>query len=82
MRTAHGNVERHARAQLGGDAGIEAENAALAPIGRKRNADAVAGALLEIFGVAGAIDHRLAGQMRCCAGLPDWIASIAACKPS
>src|SRR6266567_5186196 len=62
------DVECHARPQLGGDAGVEAEDAALAPVGREGNADAVAGALLEIFGIAGAIDHLLAGNMRRLAG--------------
>src|ERR1700704_3568009 len=49
----HGDVERHARPQFAGDAGIEAEDAALAPVGSKGNADAVAGALPEVVGIAG-----------------------------
>src|SRR5260370_11756908 len=64
----HRNVECHARPELGGDAGVEAEDATLAPVGCEGDADAVARAFLEVIGIAGAVDHLLAGDMRRLAG--------------
>src|SRR5258708_24485612 len=57
------NVECHARPQLGGDAGVEAEDDALAPVGREGDADAVARALPEVLSEAGTVNHLLAGDM-------------------
>src|SRR5258708_17647180 len=64
----HRKVECHARPELGGDTGVEAQNAALARVGRERDADVVARALLEVIGIAGAVDHLLASDMRRLAG--------------
>src|SRR5258706_14567741 len=58
------DVECHARPQLGGNAGVEADDAALAPVGSEGDADAVARALSEVVGKASAVDHLLASNVR------------------
>src|SRR6266567_2971539 len=55
----HRDVECHARPQLIGDAGVEAEDTTLAPVGCEGDADAVARAFLEVVSIAGAVDHSL-----------------------
>src|SRR5258708_14680582 len=57
------NVECHARPQLGGNAGVEAEDAALAPVGREGDADAVARPLPEVLSETGTVNHLLATDM-------------------
>ena len=61
-------MEGHARLQLGGDAAVQAENAAFAPVRREGDTDGVTGAFFEVFGESGAVDHLLAGQVRRFAG--------------
>src|SRR5262249_60942439 len=61
-------VKNHAGLQGNVDVMKQAKDVALTPIGRERDADAVAGPLAISFGEAVAIDHLLAGIMYVRAG--------------
>src|SRR5262249_38004681 len=61
-------VKNHAGLQGNVDVMKQAEDVALTPIGRERDADAIAGTLAISFGEAVAIDYLLAGIMHVRAG--------------
>src|SRR6476660_5934806 len=62
------HVKNHAGLQVNVDVVEQAKDVPLTPIGRERDADAVAGTLAISFGEAVAIDHLLAGIMYVRAG--------------
>ena len=62
-------MKAHARLQLGLHTTVQAQDCAFAPVRRERNTDRVTGAFLERIREAGAIDDRLASDVRGFAGL-------------
>ena len=63
------DVERHAGLELPVDAGIEAQQRALAPVGREGGADGIAGAFAEVVREAVRVDDALAGFVDLGAGV-------------